>query len=178
MKIIKNGVFGLFVFGIAVLVLRAQQKPAPGKPETVVQEWFARWNALDGSDASVQKLLDLYEPNAMHEVGPNTKQIGPVFLEAPEGIKKMAQDFGKANTEITFRMETVTASEKSVQLYYVTDGPWGGPAVGVQFVGAYTVRETKKRYMYPGAAFFHIKDGKILYARIYSSRDQVAEVRQ
>ncbi len=51
------------------------------------------------------------------------------------------------------------------------------PAVSVPFVGAYTVRETRKRYMYPGAAFFHIKDGKIIYARFYSSRDELAEVR-
>ena len=86
MKIIKNGVLGLFVFGIAVLVLRAQQKPAAAKPEAVVQEWFARWNALDGSDGSVQRLLDLYQANAMHEVGPNTKQIGPVFLDSQVGL--------------------------------------------------------------------------------------------
>jgi ketosteroid isomerase-like protein len=46
----------------------------------------------------------------------------------------------------------------------------------VQFVGAYTVRATKKRFFYPGAAFFHIKDGKILHARFYSAQDEVAEV--
>ena len=83
----------------------------------------------------------------------------------------------KVNTESAFRIETVTANEQSVKLFYVAAGPWGGPAVGVQYVGAYTDRQTKKRFMYPGAAFFHIKDGKILYARFYSTRDEVAEIR-
>ncbi len=160
------------------LLISAQQKPPAGpKPEAVVQEWFQRWNALDGSPASVQKFVELYQPNAIHETGPNAKQIGPVFFEAADGIRKMADDFGKANTELAYRFETVTANERSQQLFYVADGPWGGPAVGVQFVGAYTVRESKKRFMFPGAAFFHIKDGKIIYARFYTSRDQLAEVR-
>jgi ketosteroid isomerase-like protein len=159
------------------LLLYAQQKPAAPTPQTVVEEWFKRWNALDGSDASVQKFLELYAPNAMHQVGPSPKQIGPVFFDAHEGIRKMAEDFGKANSDVAYRFETVTANEKNAQLFYVTEGPWGGPAVSVPFVGAYTVRETKKRYMYPGAAFFHIKDGKIIYARFYSSRDELAEVR-
>lgn len=155
----------------------AQQKPGGPAPRKVVEEWFQRWNGLDGSEPSIQKFLELYQPNALHQVGPSAKQIGPVFFEAREGIRKMAEDFSRANTEAAFRIETVTANEKSMQLFYVTEGPWGGPAVGVQYVGAYTVRETKKRYIYPGAAFFHIKDGKILYARFYSTRDELAEVR-
>jgi len=159
------------------LLIAAQQKPGEQKPERIVQEWFTRWNALDGTEASIQQFLDLYQPNAIHEEGPTARQIGPVFFDSRDGIRKMAEDYAKANTDSAYRIETVTANEKSTQLFYVTEGPWGGPAVGVQFVGAYTVRESKKRYMYPGAAFFHIKDGKILYARIYSSRDQVAEVR-
>ena len=51
-------------------LLYAQQKPAAANPQTIVEEWFKRWNALDGSDASVQKFLELYAPNAMHQVGP------------------------------------------------------------------------------------------------------------
>lgn len=155
----------------------AQQKPSAPSPQKVVEEWFQRWNALDGSEANTQKFLELYQPNAVHQAGPSAKQIGPVFFEAREGIRKMAEDFGRANTETAFRIETVSANEKSMQLFYVTEGPWGGPAVGIQYVGAYTVRETKKRYMYPGAAFFHIKDGKIVYARFYSTRDELTEVR-
>ncbi len=159
------------------LFVGAQQRTAAPKPEAIVEEWFKRWNALDGSEKSVQSFLELYQPNAIHEVPPSPKQIGPVFFEAHDGIRKMAEDFGRANTESAFRLDTVTANERSTQLFYVTDGPWGGPAVAVQFMGAYTVRDTRKRYMYPGAAFFHIQEGKILYAKFYSSRDELAEVR-
>jgi SnoaL-like domain len=159
------------------IFLLAQQRPDAGPaPQSIVEEWFRRWNALDGSEASIQRLVDLYHPNAMHQTTASEKQIGPVFLEAPEGIRKLAEDFSKANTEPAFRFEMATANEKSVPLFYVTQGPWDGPAVGVQFVGAYTVRATKKRFFYPGSAFFHIKDGKILHARFYSARDELAEV--
>lgn len=159
------------------LLLLAQQRPAASQePQKVVEEWFLRWNALDGSPASIQRFVDLYHPNALHQTTASPKQIGPVFLEAHEGVRKLAEDFSRDNTEPAFRLETATANEQSVQLYYVTEGPWQGPAVAVQFVGAYTVRATKKRYFYPGAAFFHIKDGKILHARFYSARDEVAEV--
>ncbi len=164
-----------FAFMIPVFLL-AQQRPAAPTPQSVVEEWFKRWNALDGSAASIQRFVDLYHPNATHQAASSAKQIGPVFLEAHEGIRKLAEDFSKANTEAAFRFETVTANEKSQQLFYETQGPWDGPAVGVQFVGAYTVRATKKRFFYPGAAFFHIKDGKILHARFYSARDEIAEV--
>ena len=92
-------------------LLFAQQRSSETKPESVVGEWFRRWNALDGSDSSVQKFLELYQPNAIHQVGPSAKQIGPVFFEARDSIRKMAEDFSKANTESAFRIETVTSNE-------------------------------------------------------------------
>jgi hypothetical protein len=157
-------------------IVIAQQRPGRPEPKAIVEEWFLRWNALDGSPESIQRFVDLYHPNAMHQTTGTEKQIGPVFLEAPGGVRKLAEDFSRENTEAAFRFETATANELSEQLFYVTEGPWQGPAVAVQFVGAYTVRTTKKRFFYPGAAFFHIKDGKILHARFYSARDEVAEV--
>jgi len=174
MKNVKQ--YGIVFACLVPVLLIAQQRSSARTPQSVVEEWFRRWNALDGSEASIQRLVELYHPNAMHQAAPSEKQIGPVFLEAPEGIRKLAEDFSKANTEQAFRIEMVTANEKSQSLFYVADGPWDGPAVGVQFVGAYTVRATKKRYFYPGAAFFHLKDDRILYARFYSSRDELSEV--
>jgi ketosteroid isomerase-like protein len=176
MKNIKR--CGLAVVVLIPVLLLAQQRSSAPAPtaQSVVEEWFRRWNALDGSEASIQRFVDLYHPNAIHQAAPSGKQIGPVFLEAPAGIRKLAEDFSRANTDVAFRLETATANEKSQQLFYAAQGPWDGPAVGVQFVGAYTVRATKKRFFYPGAAFFHIKDGKILYARFYSARDELAEV--
>jgi len=156
-------------------ILLGQQRPM-STPEGVVEVWVRGWNALDGSEASIQRFVDLYHPNAIHQTTASPRQIGPVFLESPAGVRKLAEDFSRENTEAAFRLETVTANEKSTDLYHIAQGPWDGPAVAVQFVGAYTVRATQKRYFYPGAAFFHLKDGKILYARFYSARDEIAEV--
>ena len=168
----------------------AQQTPAkPGaqasdqsavKPETVVQQWFERWNALDGTEDKTKSFLDLYEANAIHQVGPSARQIGPVFLEAPEGIRKMAEEFAKANTDILFKIERVGIhfGASADRIYVMPEGPRGewGAGVAVPFVGAYTVRETKKRFMYPGAAFFEIRNGKIHSDRFYTARDELVEV--
>lgn len=173
MTILKNAFFVAVCLWIASPSYTEQQAE---KPEAVVQEWFKRWNALDGSQEKTNTFLDLYQPNAIHQVGPSQRQIGPVFFEGREGIRKMVEDFAKVNTEIVFRIEKAGTTEKFAERIYIMQGPWGGPGVAVQFVGVYTVRETKKRFTYPGAAFFEILNGKIRYARFYAARDELAEI--
>ena len=165
------------------------QKPAaivtPGLAELVappaitnlVQAWFEAWNHLDGTEATTQKFVDLYAPGAKHEVGPSRWRLGPEFFAAPDGIRQMAEDFGKANIEAAYRLETSTAAEKAVTMIYYTEGPWGGPAIAVPYTGAFTARDSKRRFFYPGVAVFHVKDGKITYARFYQDRDELASVR-
>jgi hypothetical protein len=154
------------------------EQSAPGEITKVVQTWLEAWNRLDGSEAATQRFVDLYSPDARHDTGPSNKPIGPEFFAAPNGIRKLAEDFGKTHTELAYRLETATANERAFELIYHTDGPWGGKAIAVPYTGAYTVRATKRRYFYPGVAVFHLnKGGKITYARFYSGRDQVAEVR-
>jgi ketosteroid isomerase-like protein len=157
----------------------------PGLPEQVAPEeiaklvhtWLETWNKLDGSEALTQAFVALYTPDARHEVGPSQKPLGPEFFAAPAGIRKMAEDFAKANTEAAYRLETSTADEKGVEMIYFARGPWGGPAIAIPYTGAYTVRETKRRYFYPGVAVFHVRNGRIFYARFYGGRDELAEVK-
>jgi hypothetical protein len=155
----------------------ALQKPAqPQTASAVVDEWFKRWNALDGTAGTTAKLLELYLPEALHQTSPSERQSGTVLFTGHENIRKMAEDFGKRNTAISFRVEVFTLKEKTASLYHVTDTPWGGTSVAAEYVGVYTVRETKKRFMQPGAVFFDIENGKIRRARFYAVRDETAEV--
>ena len=146
------------------------------KPEEVVRLWFEHWNALDGSEQATNRLLELYLPGAFHQVGPTERQVGQVWFEGHAAIRKMIDDFAKANTEITFRIQAVTANEKSAEIVHLGEGPWGGPSAAVQYAAAYTTRKDKRRWMYPGAAFFQIQDGKIRGVRLYMARDELMEV--
>ncbi|SRR6266545_5376283 len=146
------------------------------KPEEIVRLWFERWNALDGSEEATSRLLELYLPGAFHQTGPTERQIGQVWFEGHAAIRKMIDDFAKANTEISFRIQAVTANEKSAEIVHLGEGPWGGPSAAVQYAAAYTTRKDKRRWMYPGAAFFQIQDGKIRGVRLYMARDELMEV--
>src|SRR5262245_30732405 len=150
---------------------------APEEITRLVKAWLEAWNKLDGSAATTDRFVDLYTPDARHDVGVAGRPLGPEYFAAPQGIRKMAEDFGKAYTESAYRLETFTADEKAEDLIYYTEGPWGGPAVAVPFTGAFTAKETKRRFFYPGVAVFHVRAGKIAYARFYENRDELAEVR-
>jgi hypothetical protein len=195
----KLAAFGS-VFVCLVVVLPAQEKPgrqgggapkpaaaapaspksptsAPAPAEDVVREWFRRWNAVDGSAASIKRLVEMYQPAAIHQLPPSPKQIGPVFMEGHDAIQKMAEDFARASTMTAFRIEATAGpgGGKPAEIFYKSQGPWGGPAIAVSFVAAYTDRASRKRHTYPGFAIFHIEAGKIRYARFYSSRDENRE---
>jgi hypothetical protein len=151
---------------------------APQEITKIVQTWLEAWNRLDGSEVATQRFVDLYAPDARHHTGPSSKQLGPEFFFAPNGIRQLAEVFGKTHTELAYRLETATANERAFELIYHTDGPWGGKAVAFPYTGAYTVRASKRRFFYPGVAVLHLnKAGKITYARFYGGRDQVAEVK-
>ena len=164
---------------LAPIAFSAGQAPAAKeqpKPEAIVRQWFERWNALDGSDPAAKRLLDLYLPDAVHQVGPNAKQLGEVRFEGHAAIRKMIDDFAAANTEISFRIQAVSAQEKGVELVHVAQAPWGGVSAAVEYAAAYTTRKDKRRWMYPGAAFFQIQDGKLRSVRLYMARDEIMEV--
>jgi len=148
---------------------------AASAPEEVVREWFRRWNALDGTEASVKRLIDLYTPDGINQVPPSATQIGSVYMVGPDGVRKMADDFLRDFTAPANRIDKIASDGKSAELFFKSQGPWGGPAVAVQYTQAATDKVTKKRYSLPAFAVFHIKDGKIRYARFYGSRVETRE---
>ena len=155
----------------------AQQAQAPGaKPEEIVRTWFALWNALDGSDEATNKLLDLDREDASHEISPSERQLGPVRFQGRSHIRKMIENFAKENKEISFRLQPATANEKTFDIVHVGNGPWQGPSFAVQYAAAYTTRKDNRRWMYPGAAFFEIQEGKIRNARFYMAVNERMEV--
>jgi len=170
-----------FIIAVASLMssLLSGQNPANTpqlKPDQIIHRWFELWNALDGSAEATNRLLELYLPDAFHQIGPTEKQIGPVRFVGHAAIRKMIDNFAKANTEISFRIDPVSANEKNAQIFHIGEGPWGGPSVALQYAAAYTTRKDKRRWMYPGAAFFQIQNGKIRGVRFYMARDELMEV--
>ncbi len=168
---------GLLAF--AVVCVPAGQEQAEEPPSEAVAlatTWFERWNALDGSPESVAALVELYLPDGLHLTAPARHQEGTVTFRGHEALGKMATDFAAANEKIIFRIESSTASEQSRQLFHLTDGPWGGPTVAVEYVAAYTRKMDGQRFYYPGAAFFQLQDGKIRRARFYMATGELAEV--
>ena len=166
----------LFVLIALLSVSLLAQQPASSKPEDIVKDWMQRWTQLDGTDASATRFAELYLPDGVHETGPNARQKGLVYYEGQSDVQKMAKAFGEANGEITFRINPTTANEKSSELMHVSDGPWGGPSIAVEYVAAYTVKKDKKRYMATGAAFIQIQNGKIRRTRLYAPREEIMEI--
>ena len=168
---------------LVAFALGTQQPPAtppaaPAQPdgEAVVREWFDRWNALDGSAASVDAWVALYEPDALHTAGPAAHQKGTVTVRGHEGLRTLAAQTTAVTERPAYRIDIETAREQTALLFHTAPGPWGGPSVAVQFAAVYTLQETGVRYVTPGAAFFQIMDGKIRRARIYLAADERAEV--
>ncbi len=182
----KSFLWLLCVF-VAIPFLHAQT-PALD-PDKLVDQWFIRLNALDDwyisydgkeeTDAVVDRFVELYDPDAFHQVGPNENQIGPVVFHGRDGIKKWATDFAKQHVQLAYRVDFITQSEKTVQPVYGFKPPWGGIGAAVEFTAVYTNREDRKRIVIPGSAFFIFNEaGKIQRVRLYMLKDETAEIEQ
>ncbi|MDH4066321.1 MAG: nuclear transport factor 2 family protein, partial [Acidobacteriota bacterium] len=140
------------------------------------RDWFDRWNALDGTPASVDAWIALYQPDALHITGPASHQKGTVTFRGHAGLRALAAITEAAIERPAYRIDIETAREQSALLFHTVIGPWGGPSVAVQFAAVYTDRETGMRFVTPGAAFFQMSEGRIRRARIYVASDERAEV--
>ena len=156
-------------------------------PELLVDQWFIRLNALDDwyisvdgkeeTEAVVERFVQLYSPDAFHQVSPSENQIGPVVFHGPDGIRKWATGFAKKYVQLAYRIDFITRSEKPAQLVYSTKPPWGGMAAAVEFTAVFTNREDRKRIIVPGSVFFLFDNtGKIQRLRLYMLRDETAEI--
>lgn len=168
---------------LVMLALASQAAPVPpsapapaAEAEALVRAWFDRWNQLDGSQASVDAWIGLYERDALHIAGPASHQKGTVTFKGHEGLRALAAMTVATTERPAYRLEIETAREQAAVLFHTAAGPWGGPSVGVQFAAVYTVKATSTRYVTPGAAFFQVSAGKIRRARIYLAADERAEV--
>ena len=167
----KSAPISVLLFFTLIPYLFGQSAAAPApKAEDVIHAWFDRWDELDGSPETTNRLLDLYLPNAVHQVN-----LNEVRFEGQDSIRKMIDDFAKANKEINFKIQTVTGNEKVGELIHIAEGP-GGPSVAVQYRAAYTSRKDNRRWMNQGAAFFQLQDGKIRNVRFYMGREELMEV--
>ena len=145
-------------------------------PDQIVRQWFDRWNALGSEPEAIPALLALYEPSALHITGPSPDQRGTATYRGWAAIQLLAVRVAASQEKMTYRLETETAREETATLFHRTDGPWGGPAVAVQFVAVYTDKASQRRYTQPGAAFFQLSGGKIHRARIYFAEGERTEV--
>lgn len=170
-----------------MLLLLLQNQPAVPRPEELANEWFIRLNELDDwyisfdgkeeNDAVVNRFLELYAPDAFHQVGPSENQIGSVLFSGKDAIRKWTNDFSKKYVALNYRVEYKTKKEMPIQPFYTIRFPWGGTGASTQFEAIYTNREDRKQFVVPGAVFFIFDEaGKIQNLRIYLLRDEAAEI--
>ena len=159
------------------------EKPAEKsteKAEALVQEWFKRLNALNGKDDTIKALIDLYEADALQQVGPNEKQFGQVFYQNRRQLETWARDFAHNHVPIPevnyFSIRVQTVDEKTAEVYYTTQTPWGDNGASVEFTGRYTNPDNKKAYVVSGAAFFQFRKGKISRLRLYMPHEEIMEI--
>ena len=163
------------------------QTPSIAKPEEMAREWFIRLNELDDwyisfdgkeeNDAVVDRFLELYAPDASHQVGPSDRQIGAVVFYGKDAIRKWADEFSKKFTALNYRVEYKTKKEQPLQPFYVTQFPWGGAGAATQFEAIFSNREDRRQFVVPAAVFFMFDEaGKIQNVRLYMLRDEAAEI--
>ena len=153
----------------------------------MANEWFIRLNELDdwyisfdGKEENarvVDRFLELYAPDAFHQVGPSENQSGAVVFHGSDAIRKWADDFSKTFTALNYRIEYKTRKEKPLQPIYAIQFPWGGTGASTQFEAIYTNRQDRKQFVVPAAVFFMFDEaGKIESLRLYMLRDEAAEI--
>lgn len=172
--------------GIAILAsLSGSPAPAEAQPEAggevsgrdLVEQWFRRLNALDGSDENRAAFLALYAEAALHIQGPSGDyQRGSATYWGREKVALLVDRLLGEWKDHSIRPEVATAGEVSETVWAAAEGPWGGPLVAAQFTIAGTRRDDETRWHIPGAAFFRIGDGEFVRVRIYLGLGEAAEV--
>lgn len=187
------------VFLLSILLLSTtiavspQSQPAKAEQapkldaEKLVREWVRRLDALDDwwittdgkeePEPVVNKMVELYAPDAMQFVGPNEDQLGAVMYLGHQGIRKWADDFARKYVQLAYRLQNQTAKEQTVDLILTTVPPWGGLAASAEFTAVYSLRESRRKFMAPGSVFFVFDEaGKIKKLRLYINKEEVQEV--
>ncbi len=180
----KKAALGLLIivtlWNFPVLSQYEKQPGSVQKSEELVQEWFKRLNELDGSEEALTLFVDLYEPDALQQVGPVGRQFGPVFYQDRRQIQMWGREFARTHKPIPdityFGVRLQTVNEKTAQLVYTVQAPWDDTGAAVEFTGRYLDPESNKGFMVSGAAFFQFRNGRIWRARLYMPREEIMEI--
>jgi hypothetical protein len=116
--------------------------------------WHISYDGKEENQAVVDRFLELYRPDAYHQVGPSENQIGQVVFHGAANIRKWADEFSKTYVELAYRVEYKTRKEKTLQPFYAVKMPWGGTGVSTEFIAVYRNRDDRRLFTMPGAAFF------------------------
>lgn len=163
------------------------QTKLPPKVDNLVHEWFKRLNALDDwfismegkeePESVVNSFVEMYSADALMILSPSEDQIGSVTLMGPESVRKWANAFARKFVDVNYRINMQTRNEQTIEQIQVLDPPWGGNQASVEFMAAYSLRDSRRRFMAPGAAFLEFdNDGKLRRVRLYISKDEQGEI--
>src|SRR6266699_2692416 len=155
-------------------------KPAidPGK---LAEDWLSRLNALGdwylspdgkeiGRDEVVNKMMELYAPDAIAEVPPHDEdQIGPLMLRGSANIRKWVDKISRTQVRLLYVQKSQTQKQfEGEKLVYTTALPWGGVGISFEIIGAWSRREDRRKFTGPGSVFLQVSpDGKIQRLRLY-----------
>lgn len=149
-------------------------------PDALVRDWFDRLNQLDGRDASFDRFVDLYQPDALQQVGPTMNQYGHVYLQDQRQIRHWIHEFFATHAPIPettyFALRVQTVSEKTASVVYATGTPWGDSGGAVEFTARYLEPATGRAFMLSGSAFFQFRANKIVRLRLYMPREEIMEI--
>ncbi len=183
---------------------KAQQE-AIQKATEVAREWFRRLNALDGSEESVNRFLEIHTADAVYTSGPRGEdQIGAVYFQGSDDVRKFAAKMAKSYSRIAYFIKQRTTDNLTADLVTGSMNPWGEVNIAVEFAGSINIKESvpakesapiargnqdgakegsnvketfkERRFTVPGSAFFAIKDGKISRIRIMYAGGESFEV--
>lgn len=149
---------------------------APPEPAALVRQWIERVNALSADAATLDAFVTLHAPDALVTTGPTPDQRGTATYRGHRGIRIFAERLAARELQRAYRLETETARETTASLLHETTGPWGGAALAVQIVAAYTDAASGTRHVTPGAVFFQFDGPRIRRVRVYMGEGERAEV--
>ena len=193
-RLITIIVISILITFLAAFEFQAQTPPqtTPGKPALdpakLAEEWLNRLNALDdwhlsvegkevGLDEVVNNMMGLYAPDVIAELPPHDEdQIGPIMLRGSGNLRKWVEKIARTQVKLLYihKRQTVGSFEGE-RLVYSTPLPWGGLGLSFQIIGAYSLRENRRKFTAPGMVVLQVGvDGKIKRLRLYLT--ETAEV--
>ena len=110
--------------------------------------------------------------DVLAEVPPHDKdQIGSVMLRGKDNVRKWVDRIARTQVRLNYLMKRQTDGPtgdfEGWRLVYSTKLPWGGTGIAFQIIGAWSLREDRRRFTAPGSVFIQYgPDGKIRRLRL------------